>query len=314
MPISDPIVSVVLIVGRNRQRGEGALESVLSQDGIDKAEVLLVDTCPPDMTQIRGSDHPSVRLIRETKSVHMGVLRAIAVQKAKGRIVAFIEEHARALEGWLEGIITAFEEGWAGVGPEMHNASQGAGISESVGMVFYLDWRPPATAGESDLIPGHDSSYLREALLSLGEDMDEMLLCDTLMQWRLQEMGYQLGIDPQVKIAHMNEARLSTVIQGSFLWHRCFGRLRARYQHWNFRERLLRILATPLVPVFRSARMYRVLRNNRPKELPMFWRVLPLLFVHHSVAALGMLVGYLFGLGDAPLLLTRYELEIDRDL
>jgi hypothetical protein len=60
--------------------------------------------------------------------------------------------------------------------------------------------------------------------------------------------------------------------------------------------------------------MYRVLRNTRPEELPLFWRFLPLLFVHHSVAALGMLVGYVFGLGNAPIQITRYELDIDRGM
>ena len=61
-----PALSVILVIGGQREREARALQSLLEQSAIDRMEILLYDLGPVDCPPIPGSDHPRVRLTRQT--------------------------------------------------------------------------------------------------------------------------------------------------------------------------------------------------------------------------------------------------------
>jgi hypothetical protein len=307
--VEKPEVSIILIVGKFRERAERALSTMLAQDGIHRAEVLLVDTCGKGVMPLKGSDHPCVKIIYEARPIHIGEMRANAIRETKGRIVAFLEEHSYLPDGWLTAVIEAFEFGWTGIGSEVLNANPGEGLSDLINILHYLNWIPPANPGETDIIPTHKTSYLRDVLLAYNDDLGDYLLIETLLMMRLRQDGYTLGIDPKVKIYHFSETDYYSLAQLGYLSHRCFGACRADLENWTTGMKVVRTLTSPLVPIVRSVRFYRSMRDRRPEDLHLFPRLIPVMMVYFGFSVVGLLAGWLFGLKNTPLELTRMELE-----
>ncbi len=206
MALSELTVSVVLIVGNQRKRAAQALASVLTQNCIEQAEVILIDAANDGSPPLPGSDHPQVRLIRQPQRASYGEMRGEGVRLARGKYVAFLEEHCVALPGWLDAIIHAFNTGWAGVGGEVHTANPGLGISDVVGLMNYSTAsRPPARRSESAALPGHNSAYQRDVLLTFDVELALLLQSEVVLQWKLRQRGYRIGVEPAMKFAHLNE-------------------------------------------------------------------------------------------------------------
>jgi hypothetical protein len=314
MTVAEPLVSIVLVIGNWRQRSQRALQSILAQDGLDQAEIILMDASTTNAPPLPESTHPAVRLVRIQPNQTLGQIRAEAVQLARGVYVASLEEHCVALPGWLKGIIGQAQKGnWAGIGGEIHNLNPQVGMSQIFFIMHYPpSWRAPARFGTSNGVPGHNSAYKREALLQCGEELADLLQTEVLLWWKLQEKGGVLGIDPAIKFKHRNEVKLAEIAPSYFHMHRIFSSERARLYQWPFWLRLLRIISLPLVPVVRLFRYIKMALNEKPSELTTVLRYAPMMLVAQSFTALGLGAGYMFGLGDSVPAMTNYELNVAR--
>ncbi len=307
-----PTISAVVVVGKQRERAGRALRSILSQDGFDQAEVVMVDT-QPKYTPVPGSDHPSVHVIYPEKGCTFGEARAAGVHHARGKYVAFLEEHSLAFPGWLKGTMDALSGSWVGVGPEMHNANAGQGISDAVWLMNYpATWRPPAAHRTTRGIPGHNSSYRRDVLVSMNHELAPMLHSEVMLHWKFEEMGLEIGIDPAIKASHLSETTLRHVVFGYYFLHRHFGAARATVWGWSFFTRILRVLATPLVPLVRFVRFAYFALRYRPEDLRILFRFAHTIWIVQSSAALGMAVGYLFGAGTSGHRFLEFEADASR--
>jgi Glycosyl transferase family 2 len=305
---------VVLQVGPQRTRAANALRSLIEQEAIDRMEVLLLDYAADEFPPIVGSDHPNVRLLRRDSLEPFGRSRSEAVGMATGRVVAFVEDHCQAHPGWADAVLDAHDRGYHGVGPEVHNGNPGVGISDAVHLINYFRWLPPAVAGETSLIVGHNSSYLRETILAYGEELATLLRCDTVLQWRLAQDGYHLCVSPDVRISHFNETDLPSLFKGSFLWNRMFAPTRAHVFHWSAPKRLAWLILSPLIPFVRSIKLLIEILQRRRN---LFWltvAALPITFAAHSAAAAGQWIGLAAGLGDTEIAFLNYEITRNRGL
>ena len=307
-----PELSVILLIGKRRARAERALHSLLAQSAIDRMEILLVDYAAGRESPVVGSDHRAVRPIDRRELEPFGRIRAEAVRRSRAPIVAFLEEHCIALPGWADAIIRAHAQGWDGVGPEVHTANPGLGVSDSIALMNYLPWIPPASPGETEILVGNNSSYRRGRLLENDADLDWLMACDPLLQWRLASRGGRLAIDPDVKVAHWNEGRISTISRGYYIWNRIFGPMRAALSVWSPWTLGLRFLLLPAVPLVRAIQLGRLALRRRPSMGREFVRALPTILAAQTAAALGMGVGWILGPGDAETRFLEYELEEDR--
>ena len=102
--MSDPRLSVVLVVGRMRRRAERSLRAILEQEVEDGLEVLLVDTSP-EVPRISGASSPEVTYLEypDCPSFAHAKLRGLA--RVSGARVAFVEDHAFVEVGWAAGVL-----------------------------------------------------------------------------------------------------------------------------------------------------------------------------------------------------------------
>lgn len=95
----------------------GAVDSLLAQTFAPR-EILVVDNGSSDATLplLRRRYGPKLRLLRERRR-GVSYARNLAVGHARGEIIAFLDDDARAARDWIERMLACFEEtGAIGVG------------------------------------------------------------------------------------------------------------------------------------------------------------------------------------------------------
>ena len=141
-----PSVSVVIVPGNQRERATRSLASVLDQEGIERAEVVLLDAANDGSPPLPRSDEAGVRVFARPQRGTYGELRAEGTRLARAPIVAFLEEHAIGLPGWLAAIEESLATGeYCGASGEVHPLNPGSGISDAVALMNYARWLPPLT-------------------------------------------------------------------------------------------------------------------------------------------------------------------------
>lgn len=305
-----PDLSAAVVVGQVRDRPERCLNALLAQAGDLRLEVLIVDLAVAGTPPLEGADHPSVRILRLPPDTPFGEARATAVREARAPFIAFLEEHTEPRPGWAVHLLAGFDQGsFAGVGPLIVSGNPGVGTSDISGLLSYGLFFAPQTAGEAPVIPGMNSAYRRSELLRYGEDLPELLLTDLVLIHRLRRDGRPLAMAPQAVVAHWNETRLGEMLRGYFLFHRCFGHLRARHLGWSPLRRLVYMVLAPLIPWYYLQGFGRRLRRlGRREDLARLLRSMPLVLLIQGVAAWGQAVGLVAGMGKAPAAFRDFEL------
>src|ERR1700736_1692856 len=207
-----PALSVILVVGGQRKRAAQALRSLLKQSAIDQMEVLLYDLGDQGFPPLPGSDHPRVRASRWGPNDLLAAARFHGIHEARAPVVSFTEEHCEMQPGWAETILLAHREPWAAVGSDLINGNPDAGCSDKAFRISYGVYvRPPSRRGPATVVPGQNSAFKRDVLLRYNSQLELMLSADLVLQWKMQQDGYQMYYEPSVKIAHRNENTIKSL-------------------------------------------------------------------------------------------------------
>ena len=307
-----PSVSVVIVPGNQRERAARSLASVLDQDGSERAEVLLLDAANDGSPPLPRSDDPTVRAFARPQRGTYGQLRAEGTRLARAPIVAFLEEHAIALPGWLVAVEESLASGeYSGASGEVHPLNPGEGISDAVALMNYARWLPPLTeGGPSTFVVGHNSAYRRDDLLAFGDELEHMLSCEVILQWQLGARGRRFLVNPAIRIAHLNETTLASICKGYDLWNGSFGAHWARTESWSSTRRALQAAGIPWWVLRRTMDFART--ASAPQHRRSLLRHLPTVVVAQSAAALGLAVGSTRGEGTHARRFSDYELDQDR--
>ncbi len=314
VPASPPELSAIVVVGELRERAADCLRSLLAQGLGARLEVLMVDVAPPGAPPVPGSDAPEVRVLALAPDTTFPRARACAVRAARGAIVAFLEEHTTARPGFGEALLRAHAGPWAGVGPAVVNGNPGVGRSDIAGLLAYGYFYPPCGRAEADFLPGHNSSFKRDALLALGGDLDRLLGADLVLHARLRRRGGRLLVEPGAVLAHRNEVTWSSRACGIFLWYRGYAALRAAEDRWPAARRALYVAATPVLPLYFLTHFTRYVARHRRAHLGLLLRHVPYTLASMLAGAAGQALGLLLGPGAAEASFTRFELTADRPL
>jgi hypothetical protein len=237
------------------------------------------------------------------------VARAAGVRRASAPIVAFAEDHSFPEPRWAELLIQAHQNSWAGVGPAMCNGNPSSSLSWINLAIEYGPWLDPLPATEVEHLPGHNSSYRREILLTYGPELEAMLEAESVLHWDLRRRGYRLYLETGARTAHFNYSRFGYTIRLRFFGGRQFAAARAR--RWSILRRLSYGIASPLIPLVRFKRILSDVRRAGPS----LWRrpqMLPMLILILMVDGAGEFCGYVFGSGRSNEVLTDLEFSRDR--
>ena len=246
----------------------------------------------------------SVQVVEGDAGRESGKARAAAVKAARAPIIVFTEDHCFPQPGWAAALLNAHKGAWAGVGPVVHNANPRNAITWADLLMGYGPWLAPGKSGEREHLPGHNSSYKREALLALGDELPVLMESETPLQWRLRAAGHRLYLESKAEVAHTNFDRWSTWLRVAFHSGRTFAATRAL--EWTPLRRALFGLASPLIPIVRYQRHVRQ-GVDAGFPLPRMLRVAPTLAVGLLVDGVGQAMGMLFGAGRSTEAMAGWE-------
>jgi hypothetical protein len=281
---------------------------VLAQNSLEQAEVLLFDFEHDQFPPLPGSSHPNIRTFHVQAGKSLKNVRYEAVQTAKGKAIAFIEEHATVNPGWLNAMIRNFQRGYAGVGGPAKAINPHHGISDLVSIMNYYKFSPSSVPQTSKLLPGHNSAYLREPLLEIGNGLMDLLSSEVLLNWHLISNGHTLLLDNDAGFNHLNEENFSGIFWGYYYWNISFGASRSKYYRWSWPRRFAQAALIPIIPFIRYAKMLRDRRKNNPAQARVLLRFTFYCLAAQFAAASGLAIGCIFGEGDADMKMNYYEL------
>ena len=250
----------------------------------------------PDAPEAQGFPH--LRIVPVDTAIDLARAEALAWRAATAPFVVFAESCAYPRPGFVDAIIGACRsETWAVVGPSMANANPDSATSWAAMWINNTPWLHADQRDPAALLPGHNSAYARPALLSLGNEADDLMRSLSALQNELRARGHQFFLEPAACAELLNVSRPTWYLIDQFGKGRQFATLRCR--RWSIARRLLYAAATPLIPVVRLARILAALhRRGRVREV---WQGLRLagLVAGLTMSTAGEFVGYLFG-GPAP--------------
>jgi hypothetical protein len=226
------------------------------------------------------------------------------ILKARAPLVALTEDHSLPDIYWAELFIRDHRQPWAAVGPSMQNANPDSPVSWADFFQAYGDWTRPINPGEVRHLPGHNSCYKREILLSFGEKLPILMQAESILHRHLTAKGHKLFLEPGTCTSHQNFNSWSTWIPARYYAGREFAGTWAKW--WPWYRRAVFTIASPGIPFLRFSRIQKnINRNNVSSRL--YWRLLPALIVGLILDGIGQIVGYAAGIGDAGEKMVYYE-------
>ncbi len=304
-------LSVVVIVPDRFETVARIVAHLLVQTVRERLEIVLVSceerlAIPPGVMAAFGA----WSIVRVDGLTSTAAARAAATRAARAPLVAFVEDHCFPTPTWADALIVAHEGPWAGIGPAVFNANPVTRVSWANLLIEYGPWLAPENAGEWPHIPGHNSCYKRDVLLSCGDRLGSLMEAESILQWTLQRSGHRFTIEPRAHTRHENFSRFVPSLRLRFHGGRLFAASRA--MSWTTAQRLLYALASPLIPFVRLSRAHR--DRRRVGSAANKHGLLMITFVLLVTDAAGELFGYVTGAGDSSERTAALEFRRERFL
>ncbi len=318
---ASPILSVVVTVVSDTAQPadlrhlESCLEALERQINSPSLEVLV--TCEanlPGMEELqqRFSGVTFICVDRLRSAVpkpsreHHDVLRGTGFRRARGLLVASLEDHDRPDPHWCAQLVKEHGRPLAAVGGAIEN-----GIDRMMNWgVYFCDfgrYQNPVPRGPSASASDANVCYKREALESVGGAWDRSYN-ETRVHAALAEHGAIIALSPDVIVyQHRLNLRLGPILLERYAWGRSYAAVRPATAH--FLHRSVLIALCPLLPFVLPLRQFiTVLRKGRTRGA--FLRALPLIFLLDLVWAYGEFVGYVTGRAMSSLRVAKDEVQI----
>jgi GT2 family glycosyltransferase len=212
------LCTTVIIVTLNRADCVRRCLRCLHDQSPRANQVIVVDASPDDLTLMVAADFPDVVYLRNDNGYgRMTASRNIGLLHSTGDIIAFLDDDAFAHEGWLKGVLEAYDSPDVGaVGGRALNNQAGEAMNgvdrigklTADGMLEGWFAADPGHITDVDHIMGCNMSFRREVLAVLGgfrEDYPGIsgVREDSDMCVRIRRAGYRIRFTPFAVATHI---------------------------------------------------------------------------------------------------------------
>jgi len=303
-----PKLSVILATPDDYRTIRATVRHLNRQTAVGDIELVIIAPSAATLNAVSAELAP----FKGHQVVEVGTMRSVAwanaigVTRATAPVVAFAEDHCFPHPTWAQALLAAHEKPVSAVGPVVRNGNPGTMTSWADYLIAYGEWSDPHPAGSAHHLPGHNSSYKRDVLLSYGDRLEHVLEAESVLHWELRDAGHELHIEPAAKVDHLNFALLSVWIPTQFYCGWQFGATRA--SGWPWWKRLAWVGGAGLIPAVRLKRVLKAaLAPGRTESRAILPRVMPTLILGLVLDGVGQAVGYAFGPGNVTAKLAGLE-------
>jgi glycosyltransferase involved in cell wall biosynthesis len=287
----EPELSVIVAAVNGQKILDATLDALDAQPERDRMEVIVVDALGGEARESLRARRPPVVVVESTRQP-IPRLRHQGVRRARGRIVAILEDHGQVAPDWARSVLEAHKGPWGAVGGTVENGKAGL-VNWAVYFCEYTPYMGPVVEGETTDLPGNNIAYKRPHLMRhahvLAEGRWESWIND-----RLRADGIPIASTNAVVVHHIKPFRLGYFIVQRFHFARSYAGMRRGDQ--SIPARLVYGIGSAALPAMLMARVTRTVVRKR-RHLARFALVSPLVALFLTVGAVGEMVGYLFGPG-----------------
>jgi len=313
--LNSPEISVVIVTPDNFETIRITIDCLRKQTAKDRMEVVIVAPSAERLNLNNSvlNDFPRIMVVEVGIIESRACGNALGIRQASAPVVVLAEDHSFPDPIWAEALIKAHRQPWAAVGPVVKNANPYSVLSWADIVIGYAPWLDPTPAGVVSHLPGHNCSYKREILLEYGDKLESMLEAESVLHWDLCSKGFQIYLEPEAKISHVNFSLLSSWIKVHFIDGRIFASTRSI--NWPLFKRIMYIGGTPLIPFIRFCRIIlEMYKPGRMRNLSLFMklRILLALIAGLILDGAGQFAGYTMGYGNSTKKIFDYEFHRHR--
>jgi GT2 family glycosyltransferase len=289
----EPLVSVVIASVNGLPAIGACLDALAGQNGRAVAEILVVDRCGEETRSALRARFPGVQIVAAEPGTSVPALRAMGMERARGAMIAILEDHCNVQPGWLRAIARQREAGAQAVGGAVENGSVERTVDWAAFFCEYARFMPPVPRGEVRQIAGNNSVYDRRVLERVGP-VARAEVWESFLHDRIRALGVPLVSDPDLAVVHKKTFGYAHFLSQRYHYSRSFAGMRLQDAPWW--KRLGYALATPLLPPLLMGRLIVAVARKRRHGARLV-RAAPVLATFLLSWAFGEAVGALVGPG-----------------
>lgn len=229
------------------------LDSLFAQADSD-VQVIVAFGQHPALAQELAAYVSRIQLIQRENPTALHVLRAAALRKATGDLIAILDPYSIVANDWIE-VVRQTHRAHANQaigGPvDLDGAAQRGWLDWALYINEYGMFLPPMCEQSMELLPGCNVTYKRSALFE-GDAPRSPELWKTFVNDRLLSLGETLLIEPTMIVALDKSIAFSEYLLRRFDHGRCYGAMSS--VELSPVARWLRVAAAPLLPFVLLAR------------------------------------------------------------
>jgi hypothetical protein len=255
------------------------------------AELIVARAAPADEIAALSARYSTVHFVAAPMDATIPELRALAMSRATGDIVALTEDHCIAHEHWVESLARSASDDADVVGGGMDNARRVRAVDWAAYFAEYGFFAPsrPETNGKAPLLTGANVAYTRAVV-------DDVIEWARAGEWenvaheRLIARGSILRFARTAAVYQNQSYSLSAFCVDRYEHGRDYARKRLAEQGGS--NRWLLLAASPVLPFFLTWRVARAAAHSRWST---FARALPATFLFLTAWSVGEAAGYFRG-------------------
>ncbi|MGR8980718.1 MAG: glycosyltransferase family 2 protein [Gammaproteobacteria bacterium] len=288
-------VSVIIPSYRDWNLLPHCLESLAKQQTDIVFETIVVASgevggAPPLMME----HFPWVRFVLVPERKFPGAARSFGAGEARGDILLFIDADCTLAPDGLQQVVESHSRHAA---PLIGGTIAQSEIANAVAWGYYFSsfsaWIPRRSDMPVRVADLATPCYsMKRWAFELYGPFPALRYCeDTLLSWRIRSAGFEILLDPTIRVQHNGIDSLLFLLRRKFRHGKAFAQMRANARRWSFLRQLLQIIGEPLVPL---VLIYRIGRNTfRVDRYRMhFFQSLPFTFAAVLAWSIGEWVGY----------------------
>ena len=294
--------SIAVVLGRvSTEDTDRVIETIQALDPSvsgERCEIVIADRLRDELTDRIRRDYPHVQLIDCPPDMTLTEMRTLAFEASKAPIVAVTEDHCVPGPGWASTIKKAFDDGGpdlVAVGGSVVNGVTDTGLDWATYLCEYSFFSPPVAEGESEILPGMNVAYRREALESVPRELLVSGFWETTVHPLLLENGGRFVSLNELVMFHKKRFSWGLFASQRFIYSRYYAGL--RFGGAPLPKRAVASLASLALP---PLLLMRAVKAAKSKGLGAeMLRASPYLLALYCVWAVGESVGALKGPGNA---------------
>jgi hypothetical protein len=302
---TEPTLAAIVVVPDTYDTVRNTMCHLRAQTVAEQIEIVLV---VPSHQQLQLDDS-ELACFHSWQVIEVGAVTSKArgfvtgIRHAHAPVVALTEDHSFPDANWAEVMIAAHQKPWAAVGPSMRNDNPNTMLSWADFYQAYGEWAQPILSGSVRHLPGHNSSYKREILLSYGNQLESLMEAENVLHRYMKAEGYELLLESKTCTSHLNFGTWSSWLPKRYYTGRQVASTWSKT--WSWPRRLLFTIASSLIPWIRLWRIQRNVRRGQPTSFLLL--LMPLLIVGLLIEGIGYMMGFAAGAGDSIEKTEKYE-------